>query len=160
MKKPASLRQALTARIPEIRNEPERLKLWVEDGTVRARHTPTHGFALEYPLSVLLTEISTDIAVIAHAVNRWLRVNQPALLAGGVGESYKFEADILDNETADLMLVIPLTENVAITEMEDGSWQIDYLAEPDPLFDDGSPVPPNTDTPPLASGSTDAVVAD
>lgn len=160
MHKPASLRAALTAAIPELRNEPDRLAIWVEDGKVRARQTEAHGFAFEYPLSVLLKEVATDIAIIAHAIVRWLRVAQPDLLAAGGGDSFGFETDILDNGTADIVFTLQLTEAVAITPNEDGSWGIDYLAEPDPLFDDQLPLTGLDLAPPLAGASSDSIVAD
>lgn len=154
MQKPASLRAALTAAIPEIRDQPDRLVIWVEDGAVRARQTETHGFAFDYPLSVLLREVSTDIAIVALAINRWLRRHQPNLLAGGAGDSYKFETDVLDNKTADILFTIDLCENVAVEPQPDGSWSIDYLVEPDPLFDDAQPMLPDIGTPPLTAVET------
>lgn len=147
MSKAKSLRAALTAAIPELRNEPERLKLWIENGAVRARSTASHGFALQYPLSVLIEAAKTDIAIIALAITRWLRVNQPDLLAPN-GDSFQFESDILDVTTADILFTINLTENIAVEPQPDGSWQVTYLTEPDPLFDDGlgfaevEPIPP------------------
>lgn len=136
MNKPKSLRDAIMAALPELRNEPGRLKLWVENGAVRARSTATYGFALQYPLSVLIEEAKTDIAIIALAITRWLRVNQPDLLAPN-GDSFQFETDILDLKTADILFTINLTENIAVTPNQDGSWAVKYLAEPDPLFTDG-----------------------
>jgi hypothetical protein len=136
MKKAKSLRKALEAALPELRNEPDRLRLWVENGAVRARGTATHGFALQYPLSVLIEEAKTDIAIIALAITRWLRVNQPNLLAPS-GDSFQFEADILDLSTADIAFTIDLTENITVTAQQDGSWTVTYLQEPDPLFGDG-----------------------
>jgi len=147
MSKLKSLRAALTAALPEVRHEPDRLKLWIENGAVRARGTATHGFALQYPLSVLIEEAKTDIAIIALAITRWLRVNQPDLLAPNV-DSFQFESDILDNETADIVFTITLTENISVAPNPDGSWAVTYLAEPDPLFEDGegfegvNPIPP------------------
>ncbi|MCH2496033.1 MAG: phage tail protein [Erythrobacter sp.] len=160
MKKPASLRAAIEAAIPEIRNERDRLKLWVEDGAVRARQTEKHGFAFEYPLSVLVEETATDIAIIVHAITRWIRINQPNLMAGGSGDSFSFETDILDNSTADILFTLKLTENVAVTPIEGGSWAIDYLAEPNPLFDDDVEVAAAVGRPPLAEASNDSIVAD
>lgn len=136
MKKPKLLRKALEAAIPEIRNEPDRLALWVEDGTVECTHTATGGFAMAYPLSVLLTQLETDIAVVVLAITRWLRVNQPDLLQPNKA-SFTFETDVLDATTADLLFTIRLRENVKVTPNDDGSSVIDYLDEPDPLFDDG-----------------------
>jgi hypothetical protein len=124
------------AALPELRNEPDRLKLWIENGAVRARGTASHGFALQYPLSVLIEQAKTDIAIVALAITRWLRVNQPDLLAPN-GDSFRFESDILDLTTADILFTIDLTENIAVTPNPDGSWAVEYLAEPDPLFADG-----------------------
>lgn len=160
MQKPVSLRAALTAAIPELRNEPDRLAIWVEDGQVRARQTAGHGFAFEYPLSVLLKEVATDIAIIAHAIVRWLRVAQPDLLAAGAGNSFGFETDILDNGTADIVFTLQLTEAVAIAANEDGSWAIDYLPEPDPLFDDQLTFAGMPAAPPLAGATSDSIVSD
>lgn len=137
MNKPKSLRAALQAALPELRNEPARLKLWIENGAVRARGTASHGFALQYPLSVLIEEAKTDIAIIALAITRWLRVNQPDLLTPS-GDSFQFESDILDLNTADILFTINLTENVTVAPQPDGSWTVTYLPEPDPLFDDGT----------------------
>ena len=136
MNKAKSLRTALMAAIPELRNEPARLKLWVENGAVRARGTDSHGFAMQYPLSVLIEEAKTDIAIIALAITRWLRVNQPDLLAPN-GDSFQFESDILDLKTADILFTIQLTENITVDPQDNGSWTVTYLEEPDPLFDDG-----------------------
>lgn len=159
MQKPRSLRRAIDAAVPEIRNESDRLKIWVEDGAVRSRQTETHGFAFEYPLSVLIEETRTDIAIIAHAISRWLRVNQPDLMAGGSGDSFKFETDILDSGAADILFTLQLTENVAVERNGDGSWAVDYLAEPDPLFDDDTEVAPAAGTPPLAGATAEDIVA-
>jgi hypothetical protein len=136
MSKAKSLRTALMAALPELRNEPARLKLWIENGAVRARGTASHGFALQYPLSVLIEEAKTDIAIIALAITRWLRVNQPDLLAPN-GDSFQFESDILDVSTADILFTINITENIAVEPQQDGSWLVTYLEEPDPLFADG-----------------------
>ena len=158
MKKPTSLRTALTAALPEIRNDPTRLAIWIEDGAVRARQTATHSFAFKYPLSILLREVSTDIAIVSHAINRWLRRHQPDLLAGGAGETYKFETEILDNGTADILFTVELTEGVPIAQNDDESWAVEYLEEPDPLFVDDGPVGGNAGTPPLKG--IDAIIAD
>lgn len=144
--------------MPELRNEPDRLAIWVEDGKVAARHTGTLGFAFEYPLSVYLKEIGTDIAIITLAIVRWLRVNQPDLLVHP--NRFDFETDVWDNETADLQFTLQLTENVAVTPNDDGSHGIDYLPEPDPLFEDGEEVAADAGTPDLTGHSVDDIVND
>ena len=134
MEKPASLRRALTAALEELRKEPTRLAIWIEDGAVRSRDTGDLSFGFEYPLSILLRDMKTDIALVTLAIIRWLRVNQPDLLAGGSGDSFKFETDILDSEKADILITLQLREAVKVTPKEEGGFDLEYQAEPDPLF--------------------------
>ena len=123
MQKPASLRKALTAALEELRKEPTRLAIWIEDGAVRSRDTGDLSFGFEYPLSVLLRDMKTDIALVTLAITRWLRVNQPDLLAGGPGDSFKFETDILDNEKADILITLQLREAVKVTPIDGPNWR-------------------------------------
>lgn len=161
MQKPKRLRETLMSRLPELANEPDRLVIWVEQGAIKARQTESHSFSFSYTLSILLVEVATDVAIIAHAINRWLRIEQSDLLTGGSGDSYAFEADILDNGASDVSITLALSEEVAIAENEDGSWSVDYQAEPDPLFTDREPGGDNDSAPPLAAAtSVEDIVAD
>ena len=138
MEKIDTLRAVLTEAIPELKREPERLRMWVEDGAGSSRQTGTLAFGFTYRLNILLVEMSTDIALIALPIFRWLRVNQPDLLAPGK-EGFSFDADVLDNRACDIVIQIDLTENVTVAPREGGGWSLDYLSEPDPLFEDGEP---------------------
>ena len=154
MKKAASLRAALSAAVPEFRKNPSRLRLWIEDGSGMSRQTPDLSFAFEYRLNVLVEETATDIALIALALFRWLRVNQPELLSPGA-RGFAFDADILDNETADILFQLDLRENVAVAPREEGGFSLDYVAEPDPLFEDELGAGGLPEIPDLAEVQTD-----
>lgn len=136
MKKARSLREALTAAVPEIAGEPDRLLVWVEEGSGKSTQSATLGFAFEYRLNLLLVETRADIALVALAVFQWLRVHQPERLSPGA-EGFGFDADILDNETADILITLDLRENVSVAAAAGGGHVLTYLDEPDPLFDDG-----------------------
>jgi len=135
MKKAQGLRAAIVAQLPEFETEPDRLKIWVEDGSASCTLTPDESFQISYRLNVLLVEMRSDIALLALAVFRWLRVNQPDLMVPPA-TGFSFEADVLDNKTADIVLQLDLDECVAVTPREDGGSDLNYLDEPDPLFDD------------------------
>ena len=135
MKKPDALRSALQAVLPEFAGEPDRLRLWIEDGSARARQTQTESFGFSYRLNLLLVEAATDIALVALPIFRWLRVHQPDLLAPGA-TGFSFDVDVLDNRACDILIQLELTENVSVAPLEDGGFKLDYLAEPDPLFFD------------------------
>lgn len=145
MKKAQSLRTAITAQLPEFVTDPDRLRIWVEDGSARCTLTPDESFQLYYRLNVLLVEANSDIALVALAVFRWLRVNQPELMVPHAS-GFVFDVDVLDNQTADIVLQLDLNECVKVTPREDGGSDLAYLDEPDPLFDDE-----------LGAGETDPV---
>jgi len=141
VQKAKSLRAAIEIALPELKREPGRLKVWAEDGVGLSRQTDSLSFGFRYRLTVLVEELAADIALLALALFRWLRVNQPDLLAPGA-QGFAFDVDFLDNRTADVAIQLALTENVSVSEREEGGWQLDYLAEPDPLFLDDVPQPP------------------
>lgn len=118
---------------------PENLRIWIERGAGRCQGTTSDAFGFTFQANVLIVEMTSEIAVLAHAIFRWLRVNQPDLLSPG-REGFSFDADILDNGSADVLLQLQLTQNVTVAPNDGGGFELAYLAEPDPLFADDQPV--------------------
>lgn len=147
MNKLHSLRAAIAAALPELERSPENLRLWIARGGGRCQATASDAFGLAYEANVLVVEMHSDFAVLAHAIFRWLRVNQPELVVPP-NEGFTFDVDPLDNGTADVLLQIRLTQNVTVAAKDGGGFDMLYLAEPDPLFGDAlgfegvEPVPP------------------
>lgn len=133
MRKIETLRQAIAEALPELQGDPARLRIWIERGAARSVQTDDLGFGFSYRLNLLVTELASDIGLLALAIFRWLRVNQPDLLAPG-RDGFAFDVDILDNRTADVLVQLDIRENVAVTAAEDGAFALEYLDEPDPLF--------------------------
>lgn len=133
MKKIDSLRDALLAATPELQQQPARLRMWVDRGSVQARQTESLSFAYGFRLNVLIMELATDISVLTLAITRWLRVNQPELLVPGT-DAFTFDVDILDNNTVDVLFEIAITQNVAVAPAPGGKFNLVDLPEPDPLF--------------------------
>ena len=130
-----TLRAAIAAALPELARSPENLRIWIERGQGRCQGTATDAFGFAFQANVLIVEMASDIAVLSHAICRWLRVNQPDLLTPG-REGFSFDADILDNGSADVLLQIQLTQNVTVAPKDGGGFTLAYLPEPDPLFAD------------------------
>lgn len=147
MNKLDSLRAAITQALPELQKSPENLRLWISRGSGRCQGTASDAFGFDYEANVLIVEMGSDFAVLAHAIFRWLRVNQPDLIAPPK-EGFTFDVDPLDNGTADVLLQLRLTQNVTVAKKYGGGFDMSYLAEPDPLFADDlgfegvAPVPP------------------
>lgn len=153
MIKPASLRAAIIALQPDLARDPEKLLMWVDQGSIVSHSTETLGFAYRYRLNVILVEFAGEPSVIMLAVTRWLRDNQPERLVPG-REAFAIEVDLIDSKTVDLQLQLQLDENVSVRAREDGGFDLQHLAEPFPLFDDDLPLiasdgEPAAGTPPL-----------
>lgn len=157
MLKLTTLRAAITTALPELARSPENLRIWIERGAGRCQGTKSDAFGFTFQANVLIIEMASDIAVLAHSIFRWLRVNQPDLLTPGK-EGFAFDADILDNGSADVLIQIQLTQNVTVAAKSGGGgFDLAYLPEPDPLFgDDGGltagPIPPLTDVDLILNG--------
>lgn len=149
-----TLRAAITTALPELARSPENLRIWIERGAGRCQGTATDAFGFAFQANVLIVEMTSDIAVLAHAVFRWLRVNQPDLLAPG-REGFSFDADILDNRSVDVLMQIQLTQNVTVAPIGDGRFNLAYLPEPDPLFGDDMALDGATPVPNLTGAALD-----
>lgn len=131
MRKAESLRQWLTAFLPELRTHPDRLQIYVEGGQVATRRSLTLSFAYRYTLKALITDFAGDADAIMVPVLAWIEKEQPELLQAGDGQPFRFEAELLDSETSDIELSIDLTENVLVIPRADGSgYDVEHPADP------------------------------
>lgn len=135
MQKLTTLRAAIATALPELARSPENLRIWIERGAGKCQGTATDAFGFTFQANVLIVEMASDIAVLAHAIFRWLRVNQPDLLVPGK-EGFSFDADILDNGSADVLIQIQLSQNVTVAPQDGGTFALAYLPEANPLFGD------------------------
>ncbi|MCG9095302.1 phage tail protein [Laribacter hongkongensis] len=102
MDKPASLRAALKAALPELARNPDTLQLFVESGQLAATAGASLSWEYRYTLVVLLT---------------WLRQQQPDLLQNRerLQDGLRFDVDILKHGCVDLQVKLKLTERVIVT---------------------------------------------
>lgn len=131
MKKPQSLRAHLLDAIPELRRDPERILIFVDEGALRSTMANGLSFEYAYTLNMILTDYAGDLAAVSIPILDWVRVNQSELLANldKVKSGIKFEAEILANDKVDLAIQIPLTERVIVKQVETGL-TVDYPEEP------------------------------
>ena len=136
MQKHVSLRAAIVAMAPDLARDPDRLRMWIDKGGIRARQTASADFGWRYTLTLLIAEYTGHPSLIMLAINQWLRANQPDLLQPGREESYRFEAEILDSQAVDLLIELDLAEEALVTPAPGGGWTIEHPGEPVLLPDD------------------------
>ncbi|MEH6565103.1 MAG: phage tail protein [Halopseudomonas sp.] len=132
MNKPDSLRRHLEQAIPELRKNPDRLLVFIDNGTLRSTAAPGLSFEYAYTLNLIFTDFAGHPDSIAVPLFAWLLVNQNELMANldRAKDSVQFEADLLDNSKVDLSITLPLTERVIVKPQGDGQLLITHPPEP------------------------------
>ncbi len=149
MLKPDSLRRKLTSAFPELERNPNRLRLWIEEGHIRSHAGIVEvgdnlNFSLEYTLTVVIEEWTQETVLIWITLIDWLRIHQPELLQPANSKTaLPFEADLISNKEADISFDLTLTEVVRTTKREDGGFNMQFVSEPDPLMPDAVPMIPD-----------------
>lgn len=134
MKKPASLRAALVAALPDLARDPERLLVFIDAGALHSTYAPGLSFETAYTLNLILTDFAGDPLVVWLAILIWLRVNQAELLDNidKRQSGITFEADIIDHDKVDLSIKLQLTERVIVKDLGNGKLDISIADEPQP----------------------------
>ncbi len=132
MNKPESLRAHLLASVPELKNNPDRLLIFIDNGRIRCTAAVSLSFEYAYDLQVILTDYAGHPDAVMLPLLGWLRVNQSELLANltKAEEGIQFEADIIDASKVDLALKLPLTERVVVRKEENGTYDVTHPGEP------------------------------
>lgn len=136
MKKLTSLRDYLSSKISFLHQNPENLYLFVENGRVISTLANTPSYEYEYTLNLIIERFSGDQDILIAVVNDWLRQHQSDIAANPDKrrQDFKFEAIILDNNTAHISIDLNLTERVLAKDNQ-GKWIIESIAEPENPFD-------------------------
>jgi hypothetical protein len=130
--KPQNLRDHLLGAISELRHNPDRLLVFVDQGTVRSTAAAGLSFEYSYNLQLILTDFAGSPDAVVVPLLAWLLVNQSELLTNLelAKDSIKFEVDVLDNSKVDMAISLPLTERVLVKRQDNGQLLITYPGEP------------------------------
>lgn len=132
MNKPSSLKQHLIAAVPELRGNPDKLLVFIDQGRIRSTTAPGLSFEYAYTLNLILTDYAGHPDAVAVPLLAWLKTNQPDLMENleKAKDAIQFEADILADDLVDLAITLPLTERVIVKRQEGAAHSIEHAAEP------------------------------
>jgi hypothetical protein len=136
MNKPQSLRATLEAKIPYLRDNPEYLHLFVEDGTVLATLALSLSYEYEYTLNLIVESYPGNQDILMAVIGHWLREQQPEIFANPDNRrsGFTFDVNILNDTTADISIDLKLTERVVVTQQGDTS-TVSAVPEPTNPFE-------------------------
>ncbi len=140
MKKAHSLRAFLANAVPELREQPERLKLFVEGGHILSTGSDSLSFVYRYTLRAVLIDFTADLDVLTVPVLLWCREHEPELLDNKERREndLRFDVEVLNANAVDLVMQIDLTERVVVKdEVIDGRTRL-TVRHPDEIW---SPAP-------------------
>jgi hypothetical protein len=137
MKKAADLRAHLTECVPFVAADPTKLLMFIERGTCASRLGGGLSFEYRYDINLVLLDYPHHADTLMIPLLAWIAVNQPSLLQhpDKIGEAIRFEAELIDNDTADISITLALVEAVVVVE-QGGEYQATHSPEP-PLLDLG-----------------------
>jgi len=132
MIKPQSLREHLTAALPELARDPDRLLVFVKDGTLAATFAKPLSFEYRYTLSLIVTDFAGHPDAVMVPLLAWLVRHQPELLANPERRAgIAFDAELLANDKVDLEIKVPLTESVGVHPRNGGGFEVEHYPEPE-----------------------------
>lgn len=137
MLKPSSLRQAITAAVPELKASPDKLLLFVRDGKLATTGAGSLSFEYRYTLNLMVLDYAAHADAIMVPLLAWLRVYQPEIAENPAlrDQAVRFEVEFLNGKTVDLSVEVDLTERVIVKPREgqqqpDKAFDVKHVAEP------------------------------
>lgn len=132
MNKPQSLRHALNKSVQYVRENPDKLHMFVDKGAVVATGAPSISWEYRYTLNVVIVDFSGDQNLLMAPILQWLSVNQPdAINNPELREKlFNFEVDILRNDVCDISIDLQLTERVVVST-DGGVSSVEAVPEPE-----------------------------
>lgn len=132
MLKPDSLRTALAAAVPALATDPDRLLIFVENGTLAASIAPGFSFEYRYQLNLILTDFAGHPDTIMVPLLVWLARHQPELLANPDRRTgIRFDVEVMANNMIDLSMTLELTERVGVNPRAGGGFDVEHYPEPE-----------------------------
>lgn len=133
MRKIADLRAFLTAALPFLKREPERLQLYAEEGATSCTLGGGLSFQLGYKITGQLWDFAGHPDSVFVPLLEWIGRNQPELLASFKTnpEVITWRAEVLDADKVDFEFSFNVTERCRVVKRPNGQGaDVEHLPEP------------------------------
>ena len=111
--------------------DPERLLVFIDEGSLQATYAPGLSFEYAYTLTLIFTDYSGHPDAVIVPLLTCIHGQQPELLANADNRGkIQFKAELLANDAVDMEIKIPLTERVGVHPRPGGGYNVEHYPEP------------------------------
>lgn len=138
MEKPKQLRELLEKHSTFIKNNPDKLHIFIEKGDVIAGASQSLSYQYQYQLSLIIVDYADAIDYLIVPIMAWMYVHQNEKMGNPDlrQEAIKLEIEQLNNQSCDIGITLSLTERVIVKQGVSG---IQYKHVSDNIPDDMIP---------------------
>ncbi|OBU84542.1 phage tail protein [Chromobacterium subtsugae] len=131
MNKPADLRRAIEAALPELRDNPDRLIMLVEDGGI-VTAPGRLNFGYRYKLKITVIDFAGHLDQLIIPLRAWIEQNEPPLMQNpeALERGFRFAVEWISATTVDVQFTLQLSEGVRVEVGEDGNITATHYGEP------------------------------
>lgn len=132
MRKANELREYLTKCNSYLAENPDRLHIFVDDGSIHCTASLNLSHEYRYTITIVVTDYSGPADALMLPLLAWLRVKQPELMANPErrANAIQFDVELLNHNSADVEIKLPLTERVVVRQSPDGTMVAEHVDEP------------------------------
>lgn len=127
------IREIITRANPYYRENPDRLQLFLDDGTIACAGGDNLSFEYRYRLEITAMDYAHHADLIVLPLLVYLRTNQIELFENPDKNKQviKFKCDYLKENLVDLKLTVDLTERVIVKTDDSGKLVASHISEPE-----------------------------
>lgn len=122
MKKPEQIRELLEQHSLLIKNNPDKLHIFIEDGDVISTAAKSLSFEYQYKLNIIILDYAESIDYLMVPIIAWMYVHQNEKMGNSDlrQDAIKLEIEQLNNKSCDVGITLSLTERVIVQNSNNG----------------------------------------
>ena len=115
MRKAQQLHAALLVALPALRASPDRMLMFIDEGTIAARPERL-GFAYRYCVQLVIIDYSDHLDSVMVPLLAWVARHEPSLLqnANLQADGLRFKVEVIHSSSMDLEISLQLSETVGL----------------------------------------------
>lgn len=122
MKKPEQIRELLEQHSLLIKNNPDKLHIFIDDGDVIATAAKSLSFEYQYKLNIVILDYAESVDYLMVPIIAWMYVHQNEKMGNSDlrQDAIKLEVEQSNDQSCDIGITLSLTERVIVKNGDNG----------------------------------------